>query len=44
MFASFSQGFLFGLGAAIPLGPINVLIMSTALRSYPAAVALWLGQ
>jgi L-lysine exporter family protein LysE/ArgO len=43
MFASFSQGFLFGLGAAVPLGPINVLIMSTALRSYPAAVAFGAG-
>jgi L-lysine exporter family protein LysE/ArgO len=43
MLASFSQGFIFGLGAAVPLGPINVLIMSTALRSYPAAVAFGAG-
>jgi L-lysine exporter family protein LysE/ArgO len=43
MLASFSQGFLFGLGAAVPLGPINVLIMSTALRNYPAAVGFGAG-
>ena len=43
MFASFFQGFLLGLGAAVPLGPINVLIMSTALRNYPAAVAFGAG-
>ncbi len=43
MLASYLQGFVFGLGAAVPLGPINVLIMSTALRSYPAAVAFGAG-
>jgi len=43
MFTSLIQGFLFGLGAAVPLGPINVLIMSTALRSYPSAVAFGAG-
>ena len=43
MFESFIQGFILGLGAAVPLGPINVLIMSTALRSYPAAVAFGAG-
>ncbi len=43
MIASYTQGFIFGLGAAVPLGPINVLIMSTALRSYPAAVAFGAG-
>ncbi len=43
MLTSLLQGFLFGLGAAVPLGPINVLIMSTALRSYPSAVALGTG-
>ncbi len=43
MLTSLIQGFLFGLGAAVPLGPINVLIMSTALRSYPSAVAFGAG-
>jgi L-lysine exporter family protein LysE/ArgO len=43
MIASYTQGFIFGLGAAVPLGPINVLIMSAALRSYPAAVAFGAG-
>ena len=40
---SFLEGFLLGLGAAVPLGPINVLIMSNALRHYRAAVALGSG-
>jgi L-lysine exporter family protein LysE/ArgO len=40
---SFLEGFLLGLGAAVPLGPINVLIMSNALRHYGAAVALGSG-
>ena len=40
---SFLEGFLLGLGAAVPLGPINVLIMSSALRHYGSAVALGAG-
>ena len=43
MITSFLEGFLLGLGAAVPLGPINVLIMSNALRHYGAAVALGSG-
>jgi L-lysine exporter family protein LysE/ArgO len=43
MLQSFLEGFLLGLGAAVPLGPINVLIMSNALRRYGAAVALGSG-
>lgn len=43
MLASFSEGFLLGLGAAIPLGPINILIMNNALKSYKAGVALGFG-
>jgi len=43
MLQSFLEGFLLGLGAAVPLGPINVLIMSNALRHYGAAVALGSG-
>ncbi len=40
---SFTEGFLLGLGAAVPLGPINVLIMSSALHRYGAAVAIGAG-
>ncbi|ADV45498.1 LysE family translocator [Nitratifractor salsuginis] len=40
---SFLEGFLLGLGAAVPLGPINVLIMSSALRHYGSAVTLGAG-
>ncbi len=43
MIRSFAEGFLLGLGAAVPLGPINVLIMSNALRHYGSAVALGAG-
>ncbi len=43
MIESFAEGFLLGLGAAVPLGPINVLIMSNALRHYGSAVALGAG-
>jgi len=43
MFISFTEGFLLGLGAAIPLGPINILIMNRALRDYKSAVAIGFG-
>ena len=41
--ASFTEGFLLGLGAAVPLGPINILVMSTALHRYSAAVSIGAG-
>jgi len=41
--SSLFTGFILGAGAAIPLGPINILIMTNALRSYKSAVALGLG-
>ncbi len=40
---SFIQGLFFGWGAAVPIGPINVLIMSYALKSYKLGVATGLG-
>ncbi|MEA1981943.1 MAG: LysE family transporter [Campylobacterota bacterium] len=44
MFISlFIEGFVLGLGAALPLGPINLLIMNEALRSYKKAVAIGFG-
>lgn len=43
MFVSFVEGILLGVGAAVPLGPINILIMNTALRNYPSAVAIGFG-
>ena len=30
----FIEGFILGLGAALPLGPINLLIMNEALKNY----------
>ena len=39
----FVQGVLMGLGVSVPIGPINVLIMSYALRSYTKALCLGLG-
>jgi L-lysine exporter family protein LysE/ArgO len=43
MFISFIEGFLLGMGAAIPLGPINILIMNHALKDYKSAVAIGFG-
>ena len=40
---SFIQGILLGLGVSVPIGPVNVLIMSYALRSYTKALCLGLG-
>ena len=39
----FLQGILLGLGVSVPIGPINVLIMSYALKSYLKALCLGLG-
>ncbi|MGB5505729.1 MAG: LysE family translocator [Sulfurovum sp.] len=43
MIISFLEGFLLGMGASIPLGPINILIMNNALREYKSAVAIGFG-
>jgi len=43
MLISFIEGFLLGMGAAIPLGPINILIMNTALKDYKSAVGIGFG-
>lgn len=43
MLTSFLEGFLLGMGAAIPLGPINLLIMNHALRDYKSAVLIGFG-
>jgi L-lysine exporter family protein LysE/ArgO len=43
MIDSFLQGFLLGLGAAVPIGPINILIMNQALKNYKNSVAIGLG-
>ena len=40
---SILQGFVFGLGAAVPIGPINILIMDRAIRNYKSAVAIGAG-
>lgn len=40
---AFLQGILLGFSAAIPLGPINIMIMTSALISYLKAVAIGLG-
>ncbi len=37
------QGILLGLGVAIPIGPINILIMSHAINSYSRALMLGIG-
>jgi L-lysine exporter family protein LysE/ArgO len=40
---SLLQGFFFGIGAAVPIGPINILIMDRALKNYRSAVAIGAG-
>ena len=40
---SLIEGFLLGLGAAVPIGAINILVMNTALYRYSAAVAIGIG-
>lgn len=39
----FLQGMVLGFGAAVPIGPINVLIMSHALKKYTLALAIGFG-
>ena len=41
--SAFLQGLLFGFGAAVPIGPINVMIMTAALSSFWLAFAIGLG-
>ncbi len=43
MIDSFFEGFLLGLGAAVPLGPINILIMNKALNHYKFGMAIGFG-
>lgn len=43
MFESLIEGFFLGVGAAVPLGPINILLMNRALKNYPQAVMTGLG-
>jgi len=43
MITIFFEGFFLGIGAAVPLGPINILIMNEALKNYKKAVAIGFG-
>jgi len=43
MLSSFVEGVLLGIGAAVPIGAINILIMNTALKSYKSAVSIGFG-
>ena len=43
MILSFFEGFLLGLGASVPLGPINILIINEAIKEYKSAVVIGLG-
>lgn len=40
---SFISGFLLGIGASVPIGPINILIINEALESYKYAFLIGLG-
>ena len=39
----FLQGIILGWGVAVPVGPINVLVMSYALKNYGKALSLGVG-
>ena len=43
MILSFLEGFLLGLGAAVPIGPVNILIMNEAIKNYKDAVTIGIG-
>lgn len=43
MISDFLQGVVLGFGAAVPLGPINILIMNEALKIYKNGVAVGAG-
>ncbi|MBN2817102.1 MAG: LysE family transporter [Campylobacterales bacterium] len=43
MSLEFLQGLLLGFGAAVPLGPINILLMNEALKSYKNSLLIGLG-
>jgi L-lysine exporter family protein LysE/ArgO len=43
MLLSWLEGFMLGLGAAVPLGPINILMMNEALKEYKNGVFIGLG-
>lgn len=43
LISTFIEGALLGFGAAVPLGPINLLIMNEALKSYKKAVTIGFG-
>lgn len=40
---SFIEGFWLGVGASVPIGPINIMIMQEALKRYSSAFAIGLG-
>lgn len=42
-FLPFFEGFLLGIGAAVPIGPINILIMNEALKSQKRATMIGFG-
>ncbi len=43
MLEAFIEGFILGLGAAVPVGPVNILIMTKALKNYTNAVSIGFG-
>ena len=43
MLSAFIEGFILGIGAAVPVGPINILIMTNALENYKNALSIGFG-
>lgn len=44
MIRVFLEGMLLGFGASVPIGPVNVLIISYAMKDYKQALALGFGS
>ncbi len=43
MFDSFSNGLFLGFGVSVPFGPINILILTYALKAFKNSIAVGLG-
>ena len=43
MFVSFLSGVFLGFGASVPFGPVNILILTYALKAFKNSIAVGLG-
>ncbi|MCG4135142.1 lysine transporter LysE, partial [Campylobacter jejuni] len=43
MFDSFLSGVFLGFGVSVPFGPVNILILTYALKAFKNSIAVGLG-